>query len=75
LAIANLIDAVSVLGQDGGGPAAAMRHAVLEFPVLSTRADRMAVIRVAREGDEACREPRFIAESAACGKWVAPQSS
>src|SRR5688500_18102014 len=46
LAIANLVDAVSVLGQDGGGPAAAMRHAVLEFPVLSTRADRMAAFRV-----------------------------
>jgi hypothetical protein len=45
LAIANLVDSVSVLGQDGSGPAAAMRHAVLEVPERSTRADRMTVIR------------------------------
>src|SRR6476659_9922676 len=42
LAIANLsVVSFSVLGQDGIGPAATVRHAVLEAPDRSTRADRM----------------------------------
>jgi hypothetical protein len=37
----------TILGQDGGGPAATMRHAVLEGLGRTTRADRVPRIRVA----------------------------